>query len=135
MRMRFVGVPRAMVKTAIGEMEGWKHFGERCLQQAKKDCPVAEEQEGYQGPHLKETLELSVITGSDPRLLIGSKKKGDVLGYLTEGTVTHPVTPTNAKALRWTSGGTVFFSAGHEVKGIDPNPFIMQAVRKTLGKN
>lgn len=126
--LKFVGVPRSVVDREVGEMAGWRAIGERMLQRAKALCPVGEEVDGWQGPHLRDTLELRVITGTDPRLLIGSKTKGEVLGYLIEGTSEHFVEPVNAKALRFTKGGTVYFSAGHMVAGITANNFVLQAI-------
>lgn len=134
MAVRFIAAPRPVVRAAIGEMAGWRHLGERMLTKAKALCPVSAEEDGWEGPHLRDTLEVRFITGEDPRIMIGSAKKGDVLQYLTDGTTSHWVEPVNAGALRWTSGGTVYFSAGHEVKGIEANPFIMQAIRETAGE-
>lgn len=45
-----------------------------------------------------------------------------------DGTKDHPVAPVRKKALRWVSpGGVHFFSKGHDVKGIKPDPFIYKA--------
>lgn len=132
MRMvKFIGVPRSVVDREVGEMYGWRHLGERMLAAARDACPVSDEGDrgANAGPHLKDLLQLRVITGSDPRLLIGTTEKADVLGYLTLGTVSHFVAPVNAKVLHWTKGGTDYFSAGHEVSGIEPNDFVLRAAR------
>lgn len=133
--MRFVAAPRPVVRAAIAEMAGWRNLGERMLVRAKAMCPVGAEEEGWQGPHLRDTLEVRFVTGADPRIMIGSVQKGDVLRYLTDGTVDHPVAPVNASVLKWTSGGTAYFSAGHEVKGIEKNPFVLEAIHQTLGES
>lgn len=134
MTVRFIAAPRPVVRAAISEMAGWRELGERMLTKTKALCPVSSEEEGWEGPHLRDTLEVRFVTGADPRIMIGSVKKGDVLRYLTEGTSAHWVEPVNASALRWTQGGTVYFSAGHEVKGIEANPFVMDAIRQTAGE-
>lgn len=134
--VRYIGVPRSVVDAEIGASEGWRHLGERIKTRAVELCPVAEEEDGWTGPHLRDVLELKVITGSDPRLLIGTSNpaRADVLGFLTAGTDAHFVAPVNANALRWTKGGQVFFSAGHGVSGIDPHPFIIDAARQVVGE-
>jgi hypothetical protein len=115
-------------------MLGWRHLGERMVAQAKSTCPTSKDEDGKSGPHLKETLIAKFISGADARILIGSEKKGDVLGYLTQGTSDHFVAPKNAQALRWTSGGTVYFSRGHQVSGIPPNDFLIRAIRDVARK-
>lgn len=122
-----------MINEAIGEMEGWKHFGQRVLEKAKEIAPVGEEVDGYQGPHLKDTLELKIITGSDPRLLIGSRQKGSVLAYVIEGTAAHEIVPNQASVLRFTSGGTVVFTQHVDHPGTTANPFITKAAQAVLG--
>lgn len=133
--MRFVAAPRPVVRAAIAEMAGWRNLGERILVRAKALCPVGAEEDGWQGPHLRDTLEVRFVTGPDPRIMIGSVRKGEVLRYLTDGTVDHFVPLVNASALRWTSGGTVYFSSGHEVKGIEKNPFVLDAVHQTVAES
>lgn len=131
-RLRYVGVPRSVIDSDVAEMRGWKELGQRMLTRVQAVCPVSDEadQEDYQGPHLRDTLEVRFISGSDPRILIGTSTKGNVLEYLTNGTSDHDIPLVNAKALRWTKGGTVFFSAGHQVKGITANPFVLNACRE-----
>lgn len=126
---RYVGVPRARLAEIVSDQSRWRAFGERMKERAQQLCPVGTN-EDREGPHLRDTLEAKFITGSDPRILIGSRQKGDVLYFLTKGTQDHFVKPVRAKALRFTSGGQVVFSAGHTVKGIQPNDFVMEAVRQ-----
>jgi hypothetical protein len=128
--VRFQGVPRAELNRIIGDMEGWRNMGHRMLEHVKDRCPVSSDEDGAGGEHLRDTLEVRFITGSDPRILIGSSRKGDVLTYLTQGTSDHFVAPVNASVLRWTSGGTTFFSAGHMVSGIKASSFLLDAVRE-----
>lgn len=50
------------------------------------------------------------------------------LFYQHEGTRDHFVKPVNKKALRWVgSDGRFWFSKGHNVKGIAPDPFLYKA--------
>lgn len=136
MRMlRYIGVPRAMLDSELAEMPGWRVLGERMLRRAVALCPVSEDQEGgkARGPHLKDTLEVRFISGSDPRILIGSAKKGDVLSYVNDGTSAHEIVPVDAQALRFTDGGTVVFATHVDHPGNAANPFVMKAVREVLG--
>lgn len=134
--LKYIGVPRAMLQAEIAEMPGWRAMGERILQHAKTLCPVSEDTgDGErEGPHLKDTLEVRFITGADPRILVGSAKKGDVLTYVTEGTSAHEIVPVNASVLRFTSGGTVVFTQHVDHPGTTANPFVMQAIRETIGQ-
>ncbi len=131
--VRFIGVPAPILREIISLEPGWRILGERMLERARATCPVGDETAvdpkaggGYSGPHLKETLEVRFITGEDPRILIGTSKKGDVLNYVTQG---HgDITPQRANVLRFVAkGGTVVFTK--HVGPVDPNPFLMNAIK------
>jgi hypothetical protein len=73
----------------------------------------------------------------DPRILIGSTlTRGDTrvsaLGLILDGTSAHPIDPVNAKALRFTSGGTVVFAAHVEHPGTKKNEFVQRAIRSVI---
>jgi hypothetical protein len=122
----FQGVPRSVIDSAVAETEGWKNLGQRMLAEVQNRCPVSDDDDG---PHLKDTLVVSFISGADPRILIGTATKGDVLGYLTKGTDPHPIDPVVANVLHWVSGGQDFFASHVDHPGTQPNPFLLDACR------
>jgi hypothetical protein len=128
----FIGVPRAVLNAAIGDMPGWRDLGNRMLAQVQENCPVSDDDSSDEGPHLRDTMVVHFISGADARILIGSQTKGDVLGYLTKGTEDHFVAPVNATVLAWTSGGGAFFSMGHTVSGISANSFVIDSCREIV---
>jgi len=129
--VRFVGVPAPVLREIVSLEPGWRTIGMRMYERAVETCPESKDLEGdYQGPHLKDTLVVHFVTGTDPRILIGSEKKGQVLSWVTDGTTPHEIVPVNARALRWTvPGGTVVFAQHVNHPGTKPNPFLLDAVR------
>lgn len=121
----FKGVSRDVLNAAIGDMPGWKNLGNRILNQAKAECPVSDSNDN--GPHLRDTLEVRFITGADPRILIGSWSKGDVLKYVVQGTSPHDIQPKMATALHWVSGGADFFARSVSSPGTKPNDFVTRS--------
>lgn len=129
--VRYIGVPRSVVNEAVGEMNGWAEMGDKMLAAAKDACPVGS---GDQGGHLRDTLEVKVIGGSDPRLLIGSRTKGAVLSYIHDGTEGHDNVPVNASVLHWTDAdGSDVFAMHSYTPAREPRPFILEASRGVLG--
>lgn len=132
MASRFVAAPRGVVNGVVGDMPGWRHLGERILGQAIADCPVGEETDGWQGPHLKDALVLIVIGGEDPRLMVGSKERGDLLSYVHDGTVAHGIDPVNASVLHFFVDGDEVFTKHVDHPGTTANPFVLDAVRTVV---
>lgn len=127
--VRFVAAPRSVVAAAVGEGVGFRILAERMFGAAKAAAPVGES-EDRPGGALRDALEYRVIGGADPRILIGARgEQGTILGYVTDGTDPHPIDPKNAKALRFTSGGTVVFAPHVDHPGTNPNDFILRACR------
>lgn len=130
--MRFVAAPRPIILAAVAEMPGFNHLGDRILQRSIATCPVGERDDGG-GAHLKDSLEKRVITGADPRIMIGSKQTVDggfsKLALVVDGTDPHPIDPVNAQALRFTSGGTVVFAPHVDHPGTQPNNFVLDAMK------
>lgn len=137
--MRYIGAPRSVVNEAVSHMEGWKKLGERCLEEAKAACPVSEDTGDPRkpaGPHLRDTLRLKMIGGGDPRILVGSDQKGDVLGFVHDGTSAHEVpVPSGTLAFTPKGEGTLIFRRVDSVTipAHDPNPFILEAMKKAVG--
>ena len=50
--------------------------------------------------------------------------------FIHEGTKDHWVEPDKKKALHWVDGGESHFSKGHNVSGLEPDPFIYRAKEK-----
>lgn len=131
--VRFVAAPRSVINAAVGEMAGWQRMGDRILARATAICPVSEREDGGDGPHLKDSLEKRIVTGVDPRILIGSKQTvaGGLskLALVVDGTDPHPIDPVNASVLRFTSGGQVVFAAHVDHPGTQPNNFVLEAIK------
>ncbi len=128
--IRFIGAPRSVINAVVSEQAGWRALGLRMLDHAKARCPVDESDERPPGPHLRDTLEARFVTGADPRILIGSSKQGQLLTWITDGTDPHIIEPVTAKALRFTSGGTVVFAARVQHPGTKPDDFLLRAIRE-----
>lgn len=130
MLVRYVGLPRSVVNELIGDMEGWRQLGHRILERAKATCPVSDSSEGV---HLVDTLMIRFITGTDPRMMIGSSAKGDVLAYVHDGTSAHDNYPVNAKVLHWIGGdGEDVFATHSHTPARAGRPFILDAARAVV---
>lgn len=131
--MRFVAAPRSVINAAVGEMPGWAVMGDRILERAKATCPVGERENRTGGPHLKDSLEKRIITGVDPRILIGSRQTVanglSKLDLVISGTDPHPIDPVNASVLRFTAGGTVVFTNHVDHPGTAANNFVLEAIK------
>lgn len=131
--IRFVAAPRSVINTAVGEMAGWQRMGDRILAHAKAICPVSSDENGGGGPHLKDSLEKRIITGADPRILIGSKQTvpGGLskLDLVVSGTDPHPIDAINGPVLVFTAGGTVVFTPHVDHPGTAPNNFVLEAIK------
>ena len=125
----FKAAPRSVLLSVVGDMDGWRQMGNRMLSGAQQLCPVGEEGDDYEGPHLVDTLEARFITGSDPRVLLGSASKGDVLGYLVKGTDAHPIDAVNAQALHFIVDGADVFTKNVDHPGTEANDFLTEAIR------
>lgn len=127
----FIGIPRGLFLAEVSHMGGYREMAERMTARAIDTCPVGERDDESGGePHLKDTLVYKLITGEDPRILIGTRTQGDKLGYVTKGTEPHPIDPKAGSVLRFTSGGTVVFAAHVDHPGHpEPNTFLMDAAK------
>lgn len=132
--VRYLGVPRSVLHGVVADMPGWRILGERIRQRAMIICPVSTGNDN-EDEHLRDTLVVKFISGGDPRILVGSTRKGDVFSYVTLGTEPHPIDPVNASLLRFTAGGTVVFAHHVEHPGHpEPNDFVTLAARQVLNQ-
>ena len=134
---RFVGVPEPLVKAALADLSQWRVVGERMLVRSKDLCPVAKDSDGGGSGSLKESMEVRYEYGFDPRIMVGSTlTRGDsqvsALGLIEFGTDAHEILPNQAKALRFTSGGTVVFAGRVQHPGTKANKFVERAMRSVI---
>lgn len=125
----FKGIPRSLLLAEVSEMPGFRHLGERILAQAKSTCPQSDgdnDSESDSG-HLVDALEMKLITGADPRLLIGSSSQGEKLGWVTLGTDPHPIDAVNGPNLVFDANGETVFTPHVDHPGTQPNSFILDA--------
>jgi hypothetical protein len=143
---RFVGVPAPILKAALADLSGWRVLGARMLARSRDACPVGKQQDAadmsnynkpHGGSHLRDSMIAEYVFGLDPRILIGSKMtRGpdnvSALGLILQGTDAHTITPANAKALRFSSGGQVVFAASVQHPGTKENPFVQRSIREVV---
>lgn len=133
--VKFVAAPRSVVDTAVGESEGWRRYGERMLAHVRELCPVGEDRDDG-GGHLRDSLELRVVTGADPRLMIGSRqmttgdKPVNKLALVIEGTPAHPIDPVNATVLVFTKGKETVFARHVDHPETVANNFVMRGIEE-----
>jgi hypothetical protein len=133
----FIGLPAPLIAAAVADLPAWPVLGERMLQVSKDKCPVGKNEDGSDSGALKESMELRLEYGLDPRIMIGSTRTlGDsgvsALGVVEYDTDPHPIDPVNAQALRFTSGGTVVFAAHVDHPGTKAQPFVEESIRAVI---
>lgn len=81
---------------------------------------------------LERAVETKIVSDSP---LVGSAYINEVMApygkYIHKGTKAHFIRPRTRKALRFVgAGGKFFFSKGHMVRGIEADPFLLNAAKK-----
>ena len=81
---------------------------------------------------LKQSIKMESINGEIVITMFG------YAAHLEWGTTDHMIRPKKGGTLHWTSGkgggGKDFFSKGHKVRGIEPQPFIRPAINTKLNE-
>lgn len=140
---KYIGVPDELIKSALSDLTEWRIVGERMLERAIATCPVGKTDDLGSAPTqssnqtLKQSMEVRFQHGPDASIQVGSKlTRGDqqlsALDLIESGTVAHPIATTNAKALRFTQGGSVVFYNNVQHPGTPANKFVEAAIRAVI---
>ena len=74
------------------------------------------------------------IAGQGRRLVGNTAQSVDGFPYplaIEKGTKSHMIRPVHYSALHWREGGKDYYSKGHMVDGISPDPFVEPSIRLT----